>query len=120
MTSPQRTPHRAGVNQTCRSSNRLLPSGVEDHTTTATGGERQVTAQTIDQLRSAGLLAGAEPHLTAKGKMWLRALEVVDSSEEPSRRPQTDDFLYLPDALDVTGPAADDEDFVLSCSGLLR
>lgn len=82
-----------------------------------------MTTHTIDQLRHAGLLQGSEPHLTDKGRNWLRALESVRSNEGSPRRGSSDEFLYLPDALEPTVPAGalgDDEDFVCSTSGLLR
>jgi len=81
-----------------------------------------VTTHTIDQLRHAGLLHGAEPHLTDKGHAWLRTLESV-RSKNSSPRAGNDEFIYLPDTEAVTAPSGalgDDEDFVSSCSGLLR
>lgn len=56
----------------------------------------------VDELRAAGLLdSSMDPHLTAKGRDWLRALEDVDTQEVSER-----------------GEAS--ADFVLSTSGLFR
>ncbi|HVL38735.1 MAG TPA: hypothetical protein VM328_05030 [Fimbriimonadaceae bacterium] len=81
-----------------------------------------MTTHTIDQLRHAGLLHGAEPHLTDKGHAWLRTLESV-RSKNAAPHPANDEFIYLPDTEASTassGTLGDDEDFVSSCSGLLR
>jgi hypothetical protein len=57
---------------------------------------------TIDELRSAGLLDQMEsPHLTIKGRDWLRVLEDVETQE----------------VTDLSESAAD---FVLSTNGLFR
>lgn len=56
----------------------------------------------LDELRTAGLLDGSDaPHLTDKGRDWLRVLEDL--------REQNDDFVSYAAA-----------DFVLSTNGLFR
>lgn len=37
-----------------------------------------IGALIINELREAGLLVGIEPHLTDKGREWMRQLEEVD------------------------------------------
>lgn len=57
---------------------------------------------TITELQQAGLLDDApEPRLTTKGRDWLRALEVLQTSAGET-------------------PSESDEDFVLSTNGLFR
>lgn len=60
-----------------------------------------MSAITIDQLREVGLLDNSpEPHLTDKGRNWLRALEDIEAPEQ-----------------DLDDAAAD---LVLSTNGLFR
>lgn len=40
-----------------------------------------VTAILINELREMGLLNGIEPHLTPKGRDWMRQLEELDDHE---------------------------------------
>ena len=40
-----------------------------------------VSAVLLDELRDAGLLVGADPHLTDKGRDWLRQLEDLGTGE---------------------------------------
>ncbi|HEU4481353.1 MAG TPA: hypothetical protein VFS18_05660 [Actinomycetota bacterium] len=40
-----------------------------------------VSAILIEELRSAGLLMGIEPHLTSKGREWLRQLEETETKD---------------------------------------
>lgn len=61
-----------------------------------------MTTATVNELRSAGLLDEAEmPHLTTKGRDWLRALEDLQTEE----------------IADANESAAD---FVMSTSGIFR
>ncbi len=56
----------------------------------------------IDELREVGLLDGtAQPHLTAKGRDWLKALEDVETQE-------------------VTDLGESAADLILSTNGLFR
>jgi hypothetical protein len=61
------------------------------------------TTTTISELVEAGLLdeSAGEPHLTEKGRTWLRTLEDAQTFE-------------------VALTASSDEDFVLSTNGLWR
>ncbi|MFP5297784.1 MAG: hypothetical protein ACLGHL_02195 [Actinomycetota bacterium] len=40
-----------------------------------------IGALLINELREAGLLVGLEPHLTDKGREWMRQLEQVDHKD---------------------------------------
>lgn len=40
-----------------------------------------ISALIINELREAGLLAGIEPHVTDKGREWLRQLEELDHEQ---------------------------------------
>lgn len=40
-----------------------------------------IGALIINELREAGLLAGIEPHLTEKGREWMRQLEDLDHKD---------------------------------------
>ena len=61
-----------------------------------------MTAMTIDELRRVGLLDGSpEPHLTSKGRDWLKYMEDLETQE-----------------VSEYGEAA--ADLVLSTNGLFR
>ncbi len=63
-----------------------------------------MTVTMVDQLRQVGLVDNsAEPHLTQKGREWLRALEHAGARDQSDR--------------DVTEAAAE---LVLSTNGLFR
>lgn len=60
-----------------------------------------MTERVLEELRAAGLLDPApQPHLTAKGRQWLRALEdlttqeVVDLGEEQSDLIQSTSAIF--------------------------
>ena len=74
-----------------------------------------------DLLRAGLLESEAKPHLTPKGRDWLRALEGLQTEEVMESQFDWQDGIIPPTADPrhaVTG--ASDEDFVRSTSGLFR
>lgn len=76
---------------------------------------------TMDELKTAGLLGDSGFELTAKGRVWLKELEMARiKASAPS--PQRVDFEYLYGIEGISDGAArgDDEDFVMGTTGLIR
>lgn len=66
---------------------------------------RQLTATVLDELVQMGLCETSEsPHLTAKGRDWMRALENVEAHQEYDRDEQDERAA----------------DLILSTNGLFR
>ena len=57
-------------------------------------------AVNMDDLRSAGLLEGMDmPHLTMKGRDWLRLMEDVETQEVADASEQAADFVLSTNGL---------------------
>ena len=61
---------------------------------------RQLTATVLDELVQMGLCETQDsPHLTAKGRDWMRALENVDAHEEFDRDERAADLILSTNGL---------------------
>lgn len=76
---------------------------------------------TMDELKAAGLLGETGFELTAKGRVWLKELELARIKATAQSHPGTD-FEYLNgiDGISEGAERGDDEDFVMGTTGLIR
>ncbi len=76
---------------------------------------------TMDELKAAGLLGDTGFELTAKGRVWLKELELARIKSSTQGR-EGADFEYLNGIEGIGDGSArgDDEDFLMGTNGLLR
>ena len=76
---------------------------------------------TMDELKAAGLLGDSGFELTAKGRVWLKELEMARIKASTQSHAGVDfEYLYGIEGISDGAQRGNDEDFVMGTTGLIR